>query len=81
MENKLLLFTGIEFEDDPNVKGYCYWYWCPFEDACVGDYVIAPLGRHNNTQKGIIRKIVRADEDNSPYPFPLIKKIRKLIKK
>ena len=79
MERKLLLFVAVEFEDDPNVKGYCYWYWCKFENASVGNYVIAPLGRHNNEQKGIIRKTVRADEENAPFPFRYIKQIRKLI--
>lgn len=76
-----LLFTAVEFEDDPNVKGYYYWYWCPFEEAKVGDFVVAPLGRHNNEQQGIIRNIVRSDEENSPFPFHYIKKIRKLLKK
>lgn len=76
-----LLFVAVEFEDDPNVKGYYYWYWCQFDDARAGDLVVAPLGRHNNLQQGIVRKTLRADEENSPFPFAFIKKIKKLIKK
>lgn len=76
---ELMLFTAVEFVDDPNVIGNYYWYLCEFNNACVGDYVIAPLGSHNREQQGIIRRTMRADEYNSPFPFAYIKKIRRLI--
>ncbi|MCD8372840.1 MAG: hypothetical protein LUD27_06030 [Clostridia bacterium] len=78
--NKLTCFTAVEFPDDPNVAGICYWYACPFEDAEVGDNVIAPLGRHNNTQKGVIREVRWTDEFDAPFPMYMIKYVRQLIK-
>ncbi len=79
MENKDC-FVAVEFVDDENVRGYCYWYLCPYFDAEEGDKVVAPLGRHNGLQEGIIRKVLFADEFDAPYPVHLIKKIRTLIK-
>ena len=52
-----MCFTAVEFPDDPNVVGIKYWYACTYEDVKVGDGVIAPLGRHNNLQKGIVREV------------------------
>jgi hypothetical protein len=63
------------------VAGYCYWYICDDEGAKVGDRVIAPLGRHNNTQEGVIRNISFGNENDAPFPLHSIKSIRKLIKK
>ena len=68
-------FTAVEFPDDPNVAGRTYWYLCPFE-ANVGDGVRAPLGRHNNEQRGVIRKIIFADEFDAPYPLYLVKSVK-----
>jgi len=72
-------FVAVEFVDDPNVVGLTYWYLCDFEEVKEGDKVVAPLGRHNHEQTGVVRKITFADEENSPFPFAYIKKIRKLI--
>ena len=66
--------------DDENVSGYCYWYVCEIEGFKVGDEVIAPLGRHNNLQKGLVRYIEFETENNSPFPMHSIKYIRKVIK-
>ena len=60
--------------------GNQYWYVCEIDGANVGDKVIAPLGKHNNTQQGIIRKILVDYEYNAPYPMYAIKYIKKLIK-
>lgn len=76
---KEFCFVAVEFPDDPNVAGRTYWYICPFE-ANVGDGVRAPLGRHNNEQRGVIRKITYADEFDAPYPLYLIKKINAVEK-
>lgn len=66
--------------DDPKVAGWTYWYLCPFDGAEADDEVIAPLGRHDHVQKGVIRKVKYAEEENAPYPIHSIKKIRILIK-
>lgn len=80
MENEKLCFAAVEFVDDPNVVGYYYWYLCAIAEVAVGDKVIAPLGRHNNLQEGLVRKIIFEDEFNAPYPMHSIKNIRKVIK-
>lgn len=75
-----LCFVRVEFPEDPNVVGYKYWYLCDFEDAAAGDRVIAPLGRHNNTQEGVIREVLFTEDYNAPFPLYLIKSVRKVIK-
>jgi hypothetical protein len=77
----LMCFVGVEFPDDPNVVGYKYWYLCNIDGVKVGDKVIAPLGRHNHTQEGIIREVRITEDYNAPFPLYLIKSIRKVIKK
>ena len=72
-------FAAVEFVDDPNVVGFTYWYLCPFEEVKEGDKVIAPLGRHNNVQQGVVRRVLFAEEQNAPFPMTYIKKIKKLI--
>ncbi len=79
MENKLC-FVSVEFENDPNVKGYTYWYLCNDINVAEGDSVIAPLGRHNNEQVGTVRRVRFECEKNAPYPMMYIKKIRTVIK-
>lgn len=76
----LLCFAGVEFPDDPNVRGYNFWYLCPFDGAAEGDKVLAPLGRHDRLQEGVIRQVKYESEENSPFPMHSIKRI-KLIKK
>ena len=80
MESEKICFVTVDFVDDPNVAGYGYWYVCEIEGVAVGDKVIAPLGRHNNLQEGIVRKIIFEDEFNAPYPMHSIKYIRKVVK-
>ncbi len=75
-----MCFVSVEFEDDPNVRGYTYWYLCAFKGVTVGDKVRAPLGRHNREQEGTVRQIVFADEYNAPYPLHYIKNITSLAK-
>lgn len=75
-----MCFAAVEFVDDPNVVGYCYWYLCEIAGVTVGDKVVAPLGRHNNLQEGIVRKVIFEDENNAPYPLYGIKPIKKIIK-
>ena len=77
----LLCFVAVDFTDDPNVAGYPFWYYCEFREASIGDSVIAPLGRHNRLQKGVVRKVIFTEETSSPYPFDRIKKIKELISK
>ena len=80
MENEKMCFTQVDFVDDPNVAGYGYWYLCEIAGAKVGDRVIAPLGRHNNLQEGIVRRVIFEDENNAPYPLHSIKYIRKIVR-
>ncbi len=75
-----LCFVSVEFPDDENVVGRTYWYLCRAEGASVGDRVKAPLGRHNRIQCGVIRDVLYAEMENSPYPWYLIKDIAELIK-
>jgi hypothetical protein len=77
----LMCFVWVEFPNDPNVAGLKYWYLCEIKGAEVGDRVIAPLGRHNYTQEGIIRAVRFSPDYEAPFPLYLIKCIRKLIKK
>ena len=81
MDEEKLCFAAIEFVDDPNVAGYFYWYISPLEGIKEGDKVIAPLGRHNNLQEGIVRKVRYDFEYNAPYPLHSIKSIRSFVKR
>lgn len=76
----LLCYVAVEFVDDPNVVGWSYWYVCDYRTVEVGDKVVAPLGRHNNVQTGIVRRVRFDDEEHAPYPIQLIKRVRKVIK-
>lgn len=75
-----MCFVKVDFIDDPNVAGYGFWYWSEFREAEVNDWVVAPLGRHNNTQEGVIVEVKFATEDNAPFPFEMIKRIKELKK-
>lgn len=75
-----LIFVAVEFVDDPNVVGQAYWYLCDFASVEVGDKVLSPLGRHNNLQEGIVRKVLVADENTAPFPMQFIKSVKKLLK-
>ncbi len=78
--NDLLCFVSVEFPADPNVAGWTYWYLCEYDGAEVGDAVLAPLGRHNGVQQGVIRAVRYAKEEGAPYPVHSIKKIKQLKK-
>ena len=80
MINKKMCFVAVEFVDDPNVVGYYYWYLCEIEGVAVNNKVIAPLGRHNNLQEGVVRKVIFEYEYNAPFPMHSIKYIRKIKK-
>lgn len=75
-----MCFVAVEFENDPNVRGYIYWYLCPDRSVQFGNYVIAPLGRHNNLQKGVVRHVKFADEDGAPFPLHLIKTVKEVVR-
>ena len=77
---ELYCYVAVEFPDDPNVVGWSYWYICNDHSVKVGDKVIAPLGRHNNVQTGVVRHMKFDDEEHSPFPFNLIKTIRRVVK-
>lgn len=77
---ELLYFVAIEFVDDPNVVGNVYWYHCDDKTAAVGDRIVAPLGRHNREQIGIIRTVLFATREKSPFPFIYIKKSGNVIR-
>ncbi len=78
--NEPICFTAIEFVDDPNVVGLKYWYVCPFEEVKEGDRVIAPLGRHNGLQQGVVREVRFELPHNAPYPLYLIKYVKDIVK-
>lgn len=78
--NNLHCFVAVEFPDDPNVAGWTYWYLCEIDGAEVGDKVVAPLGRHDGLQQGVIRSVRYAKEEDAPYPLRNVKKI-KILKK
>ena len=78
--DKEYCFVAVEFEDDPNVKGYIYWYLCKDESVKFGERVSAPLGRHNRLQVGVVRHVKFAEEDCAPYPLHSIKIIDKVIR-
>lgn len=77
MERKFC-FVAVEFIYDPNVSGYTYWYLSDIENIKVGDVVIAPLGRHNNEQVGVVRKVAFETAENAPFNIEHIKKIKGL---
>ncbi|MDE7265206.1 MAG: sulfide/dihydroorotate dehydrogenase-like FAD/NAD-binding protein, partial [Clostridia bacterium] len=79
MEKKLC-FAAVDFADDKNVSGYLYWYLCKFANVEEGDKVVAPLGRHNNLQQGVVRQVLFAYEEDAPFPIQYIKNIRNLVK-
>ena len=80
MEKKFC-FVALEFIYDVNVLGYTYWYLSDNENIAVGDKVVAPLGRHNNEQVGIVRKVVFETAQNAPFKMEYIKRIRGLVSK
>lgn len=77
---EVMCFVRVQFPDDPNVADMKYWYLCPFDGPCAGDRVVAPLGRHNRTQEGVICEVRITEEYNAPFPLYLIKSIKTLIK-
>ncbi|MBE7088194.1 MAG: hypothetical protein E7370_01525 [Clostridiales bacterium] len=79
MEEKFC-FVAVEFINDPNVVGLKYWYLCADETVCVNSVVLAPLGRHNNEQQGLVREVRFAPDYEAPFPIHLIKSIKKVIK-
>lgn len=74
-----MCFVAVEFVDDPNVVGYTYWYLCKFVQVKEGDKVVAPLGRHDRRQEGVVRKVLFTEEDNAPFPLHYIKNVDKVI--
>ena len=76
----LLCYVAVEFPDDPNVVGWCYWYICDDYSVKVGDKVVAPLGRHNNVQTGVVRHMILCDEGHTTYPLHLTKRVISVIK-
>lgn len=77
---ELLCFVAVEFVDDPNVVGNVYWYRCVDKTAKVGEKIIAPLGRHNREQVGVIRIVQYSTGKYSPFPFDYIKKSGNIIR-
>lgn len=77
--DELICFAAVEFVDDENVVGIKYWYACPFAYVKEGDEVIAPLGRHNRLQKGVVREVRFAEPYNAPYPMYLIKYVKEVV--
>lgn len=81
MERDKYRFVAVEFADDENVRGYYYWYLCEFAEVYEGCEVLAPLGRHNRLQTGIVRAVRYGDEFNAPYPVHSIKYVRQVLSK
>ena len=79
MYDQIMCFVAVEFVDDPNVVGLNYWYLCHIDGVEEGDSVIAPLGRHNNLQQGIVRRVLVTKGYNAPFPLDLIKSIKKVV--
>jgi hypothetical protein len=73
-------FVAVEFVNDPNVVGTTYWYLCPFIEVTAGDWVVAPLGKHNHEQQGIVRAVRFCADRDAPFPLYYIKNIKKLLK-
>ncbi len=80
MEN-LKCFAAVEFTEDENVAGRYFWYLCEYENVRVGDVVVAPLGRHDRLQKGVVRLVRFAAEYDAPFPVYMIKHIRSIAEK
>lgn len=77
---EILCFVRVQFPDDPNVADMKYWYLCPFDGPSAGDRVLAPLGRHNHTQIGVICEVRITEDYNAPFPLYLIKSIKELYR-
>ena len=75
-----MCFVAVEFPDDPNVAGLKYWYLCKFDGAEENDGAVAPLGRHNNLQRGVVRQVRYLPPEEAPFPINLIKNVVKIIK-
>lgn len=71
-----MLFVALEYPDDINVSGRLFWYGCRDESITEGDWVLAPLGRHNRLQKAIVRRAMWATEEEAPYPLHIIKYVK-----
>lgn len=74
-----LCFIQVNFPNDANVADRLYWYLCLYDDAKEGDRVLAPLGRHDRLQTGVVHKVVYAHDYDAPYPLYLIKAVKKRV--
>lgn len=75
MEQKTF-FVALEYPDDINVAGRLFWYGCRDESITEGEWVLAPLGRHNRLQKAIVRSTLWATEEEAPFPLHMIKYVK-----
>ena len=71
-----MLFAALEFPNDINVAGRLFWYGCRDQSIAEGDWVLAPLGRHNRLQKAIVQKTLWATEEEAPFPIHIIKYVK-----
>lgn len=77
---QLYCFAAVEFPDDPNVAGLMYWYLCDGITPQAGDVAVAPLGKHNRLQTGVVRKVMFADEFEAPFPMYAIKRVKSITR-
>ena len=78
--NELFYFVAVNFVYDPKLPNFKFWYLCDFEEAEVGDWIVAPLGNHDRLQDGIIIETRHATAAEAPYPIDRIKRIKFLKK-
>lgn len=78
--DELFYFVAVNFVYDPKLPHFKFWYLCSFEEAKVGDWIVAPLGHHDRLQDGIIVETRYATAEDAPYPMYGIKRIKTLKK-
>ncbi len=76
-----MCFVAVDFPNDINVAGYKFWYISEIVNVKVSDNVVAPLGRHNGEQIGVVREVRYDYAKRAPYPLDRMKYIRKIIPK
>jgi hypothetical protein len=78
--NYFIKLTGLEYEQYVYCKvdfgdGKTYYYICEFDDICVGDTVVVPVGINNEEKIAKVTDVCIYRYDEVPYPIFKTKKI------
>lgn len=67
-------FAALRFTEDENLSDRVYWYRSPFP-AETGGRVLAPVGARCRLEAARVERVMKAERENAPYPFDLLKSV------